>query len=73
MVVSTQFVYFEQYGSGEQVRVDGSRIGAAVVTGIGFLVGGATLRTEFGIQGLTTARVCGWPLRSGWPRAAACP
>jgi len=35
--------------------VDTSRIAASVVTGIGFLGGGAILRTGLTIQGLTTA------------------
>ena len=37
------------------VTVDPSRIAASVVTGIGFLGGGAILRTGLGVQGLTTA------------------
>jgi putative Mg2+ transporter-C (MgtC) family protein len=37
------------------VDVDVSRIAASIVTGIGFLGGGAIMRTGFSVQGLTTA------------------
>ena len=55
MVVSSHFVYFQRYAAGDLVSVDPSRIAASVVTGIGFLGGGAILRTGLGVQGLTTA------------------
>jgi putative Mg2+ transporter-C (MgtC) family protein len=55
MVVSTHMVYFQNYRVGDLVEVDASRIAASVVSGIGFLAGGAILRTGFNIQGLTTA------------------
>src|ERR1700685_1006931 len=55
MVVSTHMVYFQHYQHGDLVEVDSSRIAASVVSGIGFLAGGAILRTGFTIQGLTTA------------------
>lgn len=55
MVISTQFVYWQHYGKDELVEVDASRIAASVVSGIGFLAGGAILRTGLSIQGLTTA------------------
>ena len=55
MVVSAQFVYWQHYGEGDHVEFDGSRIAASVVSGIGFLAGGAILRTGATIQGLTTA------------------
>lgn len=55
MVVSAHFVYFQGYAEGDHVDVDGSRIAASVVSGIGFLAGGAILRTGLTIQGLTTA------------------
>jgi len=42
------------YTKDDLVAVDPSRI-AAVVTGIGFLGGGAILRTGLNVQGLTTA------------------
>jgi len=55
MVVSTHMVYFQNYKAGDLVEVDASRIAASVVSGIGFLAGGAILRTGVSIQGLTTA------------------
>lgn len=55
MIVSTQFVYFQRYAPGDLVEVDPSRIAASVVSGIGFLAGGAILRTGLTVQGLTTA------------------
>ena len=55
MVVSTHFVYFQHYAREDLVAVDTSRIAAAVVTGVGFLGGGAILRTGINVQGLTTA------------------
>jgi putative Mg2+ transporter-C (MgtC) family protein len=55
MVVSTHLVYFQHYHEGDFSEVDASRIAASVVSGIGFLAGGAILRTGFSIQGLTTA------------------
>ncbi len=54
-LVSTHFVYFQSYGRDDLVGVDPSRIAASVVTGIGFLGGGAILRTGLNVQGLTTA------------------
>ena len=55
MVVSTHFVYFQEYHAGGFVEVDTSRIAASVVSGIGFLAGGAILRNGLTVQGLTTA------------------
>jgi len=55
MLVSTQFVYFQHYAKDDLIAVDPSRIAASVVTGAGFLGGGAILRTGLNIQGLTTA------------------
>lgn len=55
MVVSTHFVYFQTYRAGDLLMVDPSRIAASVVTGVGFLGGGAILRTGVNVQGLTTA------------------
>ena len=43
------------YTKDDLVAVDPSRIAASVVTGIGFLGGGAILRTGLNVQGLTTA------------------
>lgn len=55
MVVSTHLAYYQGYHAGDFTEVDGSRIAASVVSGIGFLAGGAILRTGVSIQGLTTA------------------
>lgn len=55
MVVSTHLAYYQGYRAGDFTEVDGSRIAASVVSGIGFLAGGAILRTGLSIQGLTTA------------------
>src|ERR1044072_7929729 len=55
MLVSTQFVYYQHYTKDDLVAVDTSRIAASVVTGVGFLGGGAILRTGLSVQGLTTA------------------
>jgi putative Mg2+ transporter-C (MgtC) family protein len=55
MVVSTHLAYYQGYRAGDFTEVDGSRIAASVVSGIGFLAGGAILRTGFSVQGLTTA------------------
>ncbi|EYF05955.1 MgtC/SapB family protein [Chondromyces apiculatus] len=55
MVVSAHFVYFQGYGKDDLTAVDASRIAASVVSGIGFLAGGAILRTGATVQGLTTA------------------
>ena len=43
MVISSQFVYWQHYGKEDLVEVDASRIAASVVSGIGFLAGGAIL------------------------------
>ncbi len=55
MVVSTQFIEHQHYGPGERVDVDVSRIAASIVTGIGFLGGGAIMRNGLNVLGLTTA------------------
>jgi putative Mg2+ transporter-C (MgtC) family protein len=55
MVISSQFVYFQHYSREDLVAVDTSRIAASVVSGIGFLAGGAILRTGLTVQGFTTA------------------
>jgi putative Mg2+ transporter-C (MgtC) family protein len=55
MVVSAQFMYFQGYGKDDLVVVDGSRIAASVVTGIGFLAGGSIIRSGTSVQGITTA------------------
>ncbi|MGE0869060.1 MAG: MgtC/SapB family protein [Kofleriaceae bacterium] len=55
MVVSTHLAFYQHYQTGGVVEVDGSRVAASVVSGIGFLAGGAILRTGISVQGLTTA------------------
>jgi len=55
MVISTHFVYHQHYGKEDMVSVDASRIAASIVTGMGFLAGGAIMRTGLTVQGLTTA------------------
>lgn len=55
MVISSQFAYWQHFQDGEHIEVDASRIAASVVSGIGFLAGGAILRTGLTVQGLTTA------------------
>lgn len=55
MVVSTHLAFYQHYKAGDFTEVDGSRIAASVVSGIGFLAGGAILRQGLSIQGLTTA------------------
>lgn len=55
MVVSTNFVYLQHFQHDDLVEVDASRIAASIVTGMGFLAGGAILRTGVSVQGLTTA------------------
>ena len=54
-VVSTHLMYFQHYTATDFVEVDASRIAASVVSGIGFLAGGAILRNGITVQGLTTA------------------
>lgn len=55
MVVSTHLAYYQHYKPEDLTNIDGSRIAASVVSGIGFLAGGAILRTGINVQGLTTA------------------
>jgi putative Mg2+ transporter-C (MgtC) family protein len=55
MVISTRFVYLQHYGKDDLINVDASRIAASIVTGMGFLAGGAIMRTGITVQGLTTA------------------
>jgi putative Mg2+ transporter-C (MgtC) family protein len=54
-VLSSQFVYWQHYAKEDLVEVDTSRIAASVVSAVGFLAGGAILRTGITVQGLTTA------------------
>ncbi|MBF5045696.1 MgtC/SapB family protein [Aggregicoccus sp. 17bor-14] len=55
MVISSQFAFFQGFGTEHLVEVDASRIAASVVSAVGFLAGGAILRTGATVQGLTTA------------------
>jgi len=55
MVISSQFVYYQHYAKEDLVSVDTSRIAASVVSAVGFLAGGAILRTGVSVQGMTTA------------------
>ncbi len=55
MVNSSQYVYWQHYGKDDLVTIDSSRIAASVVSAVGFLAGGAILKTGVTIQGLTTA------------------
>lgn len=55
MIISEFFYDFQGYTPGEGIDVDASRIAASVVSGIGFLAGGAILRNGLSVQGLTTA------------------
>lgn len=55
MVVSAHFIYYQGYDGSHPIEADASRIAASVVSGVGFLAGGAILKTGGSIQGLTTA------------------
>ena len=55
MLVSTHFVYFQHHAKDDLVTIDTSRIAASIVTGVGFLGGGAILRSGLNVQGLTIA------------------
>jgi len=55
MVVSTHFLDYQRYTTWGHIDVDVSRIAASIVTGIGFLGGGAIMRTGLNVLGLTTA------------------
>jgi putative Mg2+ transporter-C (MgtC) family protein len=54
-VLSSQFVYWQYYGKDDLVEVDTTRMAASIVSAVGFLAGGAILRTGITVQGLTTA------------------
>jgi hypothetical protein len=57
MVVSTHLAYYQGYRAGDFTEVDGSRIAASVVSGIGFLAGGAILRTGFSVPARSTDKL----------------
>jgi putative Mg2+ transporter-C (MgtC) family protein len=61
IIASSQFFqeFYILQGSDSVFRIDPSRIAAGVVTGIGFLGGGAIVKSEDIIRGLTTA-ACIW-------------
>ncbi|HEY3303801.1 MAG TPA: MgtC/SapB family protein [Candidatus Binatia bacterium] len=60
MFILIALMAFEEY---PQSAVDITRMAAGIITGIGFLGAGTILRTETGVQGLTSAAtiwlVCG--------------
>jgi uncharacterized membrane protein YhiD involved in acid resistance len=72
MVVSTHMAYYQHYKAGDLVEVDGSRIAASVVSGIGFLAGGAILRNGITSRASRPLRDCGWCRRSGCAPVAGC-
>jgi putative Mg2+ transporter-C (MgtC) family protein len=56
MVISAHFYGYQHYLESEHpLEADVSRIAASVVSAVGFLAGGAILKTGATIQGLTTA------------------
>src|ERR1700691_4933710 len=55
MVISSQFVYWQHYGKENLGEGDTERIAPSVVSTVGFLAGGAILRTGVSVQGLSTA------------------
>lgn len=55
MVVSNYFIFFQNYEGMPMVTADVARIAASVVSAIGFLAGGAILKSGFTLQGMTTA------------------
>ena len=55
MIVSSEFSYYQHFEKGGLIEVDASRIAASVVSAVGFLGGGAILRTGPVVQGVTTA------------------
>lgn len=53
LVMITSKYIFEQYSS--HVNIDPARLGAQVISGIGFLGAGTIIRDGFNVKGLTTA------------------
>ena len=53
LVMTTSFFIFEQFKG--QTNMDPARLGAQVISGIGFLGAGTILREGFSVKGLTTA------------------
>jgi putative Mg2+ transporter-C (MgtC) family protein len=54
-LVSFYVAFFQNYTTEGIVRVDGARIASNIVVGMGFLGGGAILRSGMSVRGLTTA------------------
>jgi putative Mg2+ transporter-C (MgtC) family protein len=54
-LVSFYVAYYQSYTTDGIVRVDGARIASNIVVGMGFLGGGAILRSGLSVRGLTTA------------------
>ena len=54
-MVASMLLLYQVNGFGGAARVDPTRIGSTIVTGIGFLGGGIIFRTEDRVRGLTTA------------------
>jgi putative Mg2+ transporter-C (MgtC) family protein len=54
-LVSLHVAFFQHYARDGLINIDVSRIAASIVTGIGFLGGGAILKAGMTIKGLTTA------------------
>ncbi|TYQ15324.1 UNVERIFIED_CONTAM: putative Mg2+ transporter-C (MgtC) family protein [Acetivibrio alkalicellulosi] len=52
VMITSQFI-FEQYG--QVVNIDPARLGAQVISGIGFLGAGTIIRDGISVRGLTTA------------------
>lgn len=77
LVSAYGFESFARQSSTEAVRADVTRIASQVVVGIGFLGGGAILRSGQTIRGLTTAAslwvtaACGLAVGAGMLRLAA--
>lgn len=55
LLISTQLPFAQLYPEGLRTDMDPSRIASGVVMGLGFLGGGAILRRDHDIHGLTTA------------------
>ena len=55
MLISTQFAFHQHFSPEGVAKIDASRIASNVVVGIGFLGGGAILRSGPTVHGLTTA------------------
>ena len=52
---SAVYVWFAEFASEPNVRLDPARLAAQVISGIGFLGAGTILRTGISVSGLTTA------------------